>query len=230
MNLINKNNFTYIKKKIIQAAQRSGRRPEDIQLVAITKRFPVFAIQQAYNNDILCIGESRIQESENKLKDLSIRNKLEVHLIGHLQSNKARKAIQLYDVIETVDTIKLAKKISSISSEIKKAQKIYLQVNSGQDPLKKGFSLNEIEKAALEIAQMKNLIIGGIMMIPPFIEMDNNYRKIYSSTRELRDKLLALGINSCKDLSMGMSRDYEMAIEEGATHIRIGTALFGQRP
>ena len=229
MNLINKNNFTHIKEKIVQAAKKSGRRPKDIQLVAITKRFPVSAIQQAYNNDIFCVGESRIQESENKLKDLSIRNKLEVHLIGHLQSNKAKKAIQLYDVIETVDTIKLAKKIASISGEIKKVQRIYLQVNSGQDPLKKGFSLNEIEKAALEIAQMKNLIISGIMMIPPFIEMDDRYRKIYSSTRELRDKLLALGISSCKDLSMGMSRDYEMAIEEGATHIRIGTALFGQR-
>ena len=198
-------------------------------MVAITKNFPVSAIQQAYNNDIFCIGESRIQESENKLKGLLIRSKLEVHLIGHLQSNKVRKAIQLYDVIQTVDSIKLAKKISSIAGETEKTKRIYLQVNSGKDPLKKGFSLNEIEKSALEIAQMKNLIISGIMMIPPFIEMDNKYRKIYSSTRKLRDKLLALGISSCTDLSMGMSRDFQLAIEEGATHIRIGTALFGDR-
>jgi len=198
-------------------------------LVAITKSFPVSAIEQAYNNDIFCIGESRIQESERKLKDLSIRSKLEIHLIGHLQSNKVRKAIRLYDVIQTVDSIKLAKKISSIAGEIEKSQRIYVQVNSGEDPFKKGFSIKEIEQAAFEIAQMKNLTISGIMMIPPFIEMDKEYRKIYSSTRKLRDKLLASGISSCKDLSMGMSRDFEMAIEEGATHVRIGTALFGTR-
>ena len=198
-------------------------------MVAITKHFPVSAIQQAYNNDIFCIGESRIQESENKLKNLLIRNKLEVHLIGHLQSNKVRKAIQLYDIIQTVDSIKLAKKISSIASETEKTQKIYLQVNSGKDPLKKGFSLNEIEKYALEIAQMKNLIISGIMMIPPFIVMDDKYRKIYSDTRKIRNKLIESGIESCTNLSMGMSRDFQLAIEEGATHIRIGTALFGDR-
>ena len=230
MNLINKNNFTHIKEKIVQAAKKSGRRPKDIQLVAITKRFPVSAIQQAYNNDIFCVGESRIQESENKLKDLSIRNKLEVHLIGHLQTNKAKKAIQLYDVIETVDTIKLAKKIASISGDIKKGSKNISTGKFRPRSIKKGFFFKRNRKSRPEIAQMKNLIISGIMMIPPFIEMDDRYRKIYSSTRELRDKLLALGISSCKDLSMGMSRDYEMAIEEGATHIRIGTALFGQRP
>ena len=198
-------------------------------MVAITKSFPVSAIEQAYNNDIFCIGESRVQETEEKLKQISTRQFLEVHLIGHLQSNKARKAVETYDVIQTVDTIKLAKKISAIAKETNQIQRIYIQINVGEDPLKKGFSVKESKEAALQISQFDNILLEGVMMIPPFIDMDNHYRRIYRKTRKLRDELFLAGIETCQKLSMGMSRDYEMAIEEGATHIRIGTALFGAR-
>jgi pyridoxal phosphate enzyme (YggS family) len=176
-----------------------------------------------------CLGESRIQETEEKIPQLQNRELVEIHLIGHLQSNKVRKAIESYDVIQTVDSIKLAKKISTIAKEMGKLQRIYLQVNSGSDPLKHGFSKEEIIQVAMEISQLNNLQIEGIMMIPPHIEKDHKYRSIYSQTRILRNQILDVGISTCKNLSMGMSRDFEMAIEEGATHVRIGTALFGAR-
>ncbi len=187
-------------------------------------------MESAISAQLNCLGESRVQETEEKIPSLQNRELVEIHLIGHLQSNKVRKAIESYDVIQTVDSIKLAKKISTIANEIGKVQRIYLQVNSGNDPLKHGFSTDEIINVALEISQLHNLQVEGIMMIPPHLEMNEEYRSIYARTKKIRDKIISAGISSCKNLSMGMSRDFEMAIEEGATHIRIGTALFGARP
>ena len=186
-------------------------------------------MESAISADIITLGESRVHETEKKIPFLKNRESIEIHMIGHLQSNKVKKAVGLYDVIQTVDSIKLAKKISSIAREKGRTQRIYLQVNTGDDPLKYGFSKKEIILASLEIAQMSNLKIEGIMMIPPYIEIDTEYRSIYSQTRELRDQIIAEGVLSCTSLSMGMSRDFELAIEEGATHVRIGTALFGTR-
>jgi PLP dependent protein len=186
-------------------------------------------MESALSAEIITLGESRVPETEKKITFLKNRQSIELHMIGHLQSNKVKKALDLYDVIQTVDSIKLAKKISSLARQKGIIQSIYLQVNSGADPLKYGFSKNETILASLEIAQMSNLKIEGIMMIPPYIKMDSGYRSIYSQTRELRDQIVAEGILSCTNLSMGMSRDFELAIEEGATHVRIGTALFGTR-
>ncbi len=186
-------------------------------------------MESAFAAKLISLGESRVQETEEKIPFLQNRELGEIHLIGHLQSNKVKKAIECYDVIQTVDSIKLAKKISSTSKEKGKIQRIYLQINSGKDPLKHGFSTDETIQTAVEISQLSNLKIEGIMMITPLVEMDDKYRAIYIQTRELRDQIIAVGISSCINLSMGMSRDFEMAIEEGATHIRIGTALFGER-
>ena len=186
-------------------------------------------MESAFAEKLIFLGESRVQETEEKIPFLQNRELAEIHLIGHLQSNKVKKAIECYDVIQTVDSIKLAKKISATVKEKGRTQRIYLQVNSGNDPLKHGFSTDEIIQVAVEISQLSNLQIEGIMMIPPYIEMDDKYRAIYTQTRELRDQIIAVGISSCINLSMGMSRDFEIAIEEGATHIRIGTALFGER-
>ena len=186
-------------------------------------------MELALNLNLFCLGESRVQETEEKIPHLQKRELAEIHLIGHLQSNKVRKAIKCYDVIQTIDSIKLAKKISSIAKETGKLQRIYIQVNTGNDPLKHGFSSDETIEVTMEISQLPNLQIEGIMMIPPHIEMDEKYRSIFTKTRELRDHILLAGVSSCKNISMGMSRDFEMAIEEGATHIRIGTALFGAR-
>ena len=181
------------------------------------------------NKNIFCLGESRVQETEKKIPHLQNRELAEIHLIGHLQSNKVKKAVKYYDVIQTVDSIKLAKKISEIANNMKQMQRIYLQVNTGKDQFKHGFPPNDLVDAAKEISKLTNVEIEGIMMIPPHIEMNKQYRLIYKKTRELRNQVLLAGVTSCKNLSMGMSRDFEMAIEEGATHVRIGTALFGER-
>lgn len=178
---------------------------------------------------IFCLGESRVQETAEKLPNLKNRTLAEIHLIGHLQKNKVRKAVDLYDVIQSVDSMELAKKISIIAKESNKTQRIFIQVNTGKDPLKYGFESRNIINAIKEISLLDNIFIEGLMMIPPHIEMNNKYREIYSQTRRLRDEVLTLGLDSCKNLSMGMTRDFELAIEEGATHIRIGRALFGER-
>ena len=173
--------------------------------------------------------KAEFKRRSKKLSTYSSRNKIELHLIGGLQKNKVRKAVKIFDIIQTVDSISLAKRINRIAKEEGKSQKIYLQVNTGLDPLKKGFSPTEILQSAKEISTLKNISVNGIMMIPPHIKINDKYRKIYSDTRKIRDQLIEIGIRSCENLSMGMSRDFELAVEEGATHIRIGTALFGDR-
>ena len=158
-----------------------------------------------------------------------IPNKIEFHLIGHLQSNKINKALTIFDVIQTVDSIKLAEKINTACKKINKIQRIYIQINSGDDSLKHGFSTNEVIDAAHIINQLSNIKLEGIMMIPPFMKINDEYRNIFKKTKKIQLDIYNSGIKNCKNISMGMSRDYKIAIEEGATHIRIGTALFGSR-
>ena len=156
-------------------------------------------------------------------------NNVELHLIGHLQSNKINKAISIFDVIQTVDSIKLAEKINTGCKKNNKVQRIYMQINSGDDSLKHGFTINESIDAAQKINQLSHIKLEGIMMIPPFLEINDEYRNIFKKTKKIQLDIYDSGISSCENISMGMSRDYDIAIEEGATHIRIGTALFGNR-
>jgi hypothetical protein len=226
---INPTNLSRILSSVEESALKSGRKAEEITLMAITKTFPIDAVNSAIKHNLFVIGESRVQEAEQKLSTYYNRDKIELHLIGGLQKNKVRKAVKTFDVIQTVDSISLANRINRIAREEGKTQKIYLQVNTGLDPLKQGFNPTEIHQAAKEISTLINISVEGMMMIPPHIKIDDKYRKIYSDTRKIRDKLIEAGIKSCMNLSMGMSRDFQLAIEEGATHIRIGTALFGGR-
>ena len=152
-----------------------------------------------------------------------------MHLIGHLQSNKIKKAINIFDVIQTVDSLKLAHKINNVAHGINKVQRIYMQINTGNDHAKHGFSNEEALNVAKEINSLSNIKLEGIMMIPPFIEMNKDYRDIFKKTKDIQLEIYNSGIKNCIYISMGMSRDYQMSIEEGATHIRIGTALFGNR-
>jgi hypothetical protein len=165
------------------------------------------------------------QETEIKNKTFSERKKIDLHLIGHLQGNKTRKAVQLFDVIQTVDSLKLAKRINTISNQETQTQKIFLQVNTGGDPNKHGFLPKETIVAANEIANMKGLELIGIMTIPPNNISKENLQSIYKETRKIRDIVQTSIEKRCNNLSMGMSNDYELAIAEGATHIRLGTAL-----
>ena len=219
-----------INTRIQNAAFKSGRNPSNITIIAVTKSFPPGIWDTALQHHLSIIGESRIQEAEKKNKKFTNRKKIELHFIGHLQGNKARKAIQLFDVIQTIDSLKLAKRINILSKQIKKTQKIFLQVNTAGDHNKQGFSLDETIVAAKEIANMMNISLIGIMTIPPNNISEKNLQYIYNKTRAIKDIVQQSIENQCNNLSMGMSNDYETAIKEGATHIRLGTALFGERP
>ena len=219
-----------LNSRIQNAARKSGRNPDDITLVAVTKSFPKNIWDIALMHNLTTLAENRIQEAKEKLHIFKHRNKIELHLIGRLQSNKARKAGEMFDVIQTVDSIKLAKRLNAISAEANTSQNIYLQVNIGKDPNKQGFTPEEIIDSAKEVSALGNLELNGIMTIPPQGIPTNNLRELYKKTREIRNVIKESINRVCKNLSMGMSNDFEIAIEEGATHIRIGTALFGARP
>ena len=205
-----------------------GNKNNHITIVAITKGLPEKAIISAEKNGLYNIGESRVQETETKKR--VITNKITTHFIGRLQKNKVRKATHLYNIIQTVNSVKLAQRINTICDEINKKQKIYLQVNIGKDINKQGFLPEKILEESKKIKELPNIIISGIMMIPPYTEINNTYRDYHKKTKEIQETIFQSGALSCLDVSMGMSRDYEIAIEEGATHIRLGTALFGERP
>ncbi len=220
----------YIQGRIQQASVSAGRKAKDITLVSITKSFPVKTWYQALNVKLTTLGESRIQETIEKSETFQKRDKIKLHFIGHLQSNKVRKAVELFDVIQTVDSIKLAGRINRICKESYKNQRIYLQVNTGEDPKKQGISAKNTNSVAQEITKMENLILEGIMTIPPKGATTRELRLIYRKTRKIRDEIRSRINENCQNISMGMSNDYETAIAEGATHIRIGTGLFGLRP
>tara|TARA_Y100001968_G_C19116700_1_gene599905 strand:- start:45 stop:743 length:699 start_codon:yes stop_codon:yes gene_type:complete len=226
-NLLYKN-LSIIKNKIKQASKKINKKPQSINIIAVTKNFPLQSWNMAIQNNLYMIGESKIQETEQKAK-MFIKKNVEFHFIGHLQSNKVKKAINLFDYIQTVDTFKLINKISKTAKELNKQQKIFIQVNIANDIKKYGFKEKEILKAAEETIKHSNIILSGIMTIPPKGISNKELQKIYEKTRVLKEKIETTIDPNCKYLSMGMSRDYELAIMQGATHVRLGTALFGKR-
>ena len=223
------NNLCFIKSNIQNAAQQSGRKADKITLVAVTKAFSSEAWNKALELKLTTFGESKIQEAEKKTKEFNSIRKIKLHLIGHLQSNKVRKAIKYFDVIQTVDTIKLLERINQMSKEENKCQRIFLQVNTGQDINKHGFTEKDVYTAAERTKNLPHTSLEGIMTIPPQNLQEKKLCKIYEKTRKIRDDIQQTIESECKYLSMGMSNDYEIAIVEGATHIRLGTALFGER-
>ena len=226
---INPESLKLVNAKIAAAVKKSGRLKRDVQIVAVTKTFPLSAIESAINSGISCIGENRVQEIKDKLTDFNKPPHSEFHFIGHLQSNKVRKVLQYMDVIETVDSLKLANKIANVSADTAKKTSVFLQINTGNDPAKHGFSPDRALHAAEKISGLGNLSLDGVMTIPPFVQDENILAPLFEKTRQLRDEILKKINPSCKNLSMGMSGDYELAIEHGATHIRLGTILFGRR-
>jgi len=220
-------NLSCINIQIIRTSHNVGRNPDEISIIAITKTLPENSWNLAIKHGLTKIGESRIQEAESKHAKFVFRNKIELHLIGHLQKNKVRKAIKIFDIIQTVDSITLASRINKIAYQENKKQKIFLQTNTGQDPQKYGFT-NDINTivAAKEISKMSNICLIGIMTIPPQNISEIKLKSVYTKTRKIRDIIKQKIDPKCKFLSMGMSKDFETAIVEGATHLRIGTALF----
>lgn len=226
---INPDSFKIINERILSACKNSGRKVDDVQIVAVTKTFGIDAINSALDLGMTCIGENKVQEVEFKIPQITDRPNKEIHFIGHLQSNKVRKILNLVDVIETVDSLKLAYRINNISKELNQKTTIYLQVNTGNDPAKFGFHLDEIISVAKEVSEMENLNLSGIMTIPPILNDKKELKSIFNKTRDFRDEIQNHISSNCKSLSMGMSGDFETAIECGATHVRLGTILFGKR-
>jgi pyridoxal phosphate enzyme (YggS family) len=221
-------NLADIRERIARSAARAGRAPEDITLVAVSKTFPPAAIRSAYELGLRHFGENRVQERESKqaaVADLDVT----WHLIGHLQSNKARRAANLFDRVDSVDSVALAQKLDAAAASEAKRLKILIEVHLGGEETKSGVPEADLPALAEIIAQLQNLELRGLMTIPPYFEEPEQVRPYFQKLRTLRDQVGAqIGI-PLNVLSMGMSHDFEIAIEEGATEIRVGTALFGER-
>ena len=224
-------NVQSIRERIVQAAASCNRSPESIELLAISKTFPCELISQAIEAGLSKFGENRVQEAEGKIPLFSGTPKLEWHLVGHLQSNKARLAVELFDVIHSLDSVKLAARLNQASEEIGKSISVLLQVDLGGEETKFGAPLNAIQSILDAVKDCQGICLDGLMTIPPFLEDPEAVRPYFKSLRELKDALEAErpGCLGKQHLSMGMSHDFEVAIQEGATIVRVGTAIFGTR-
>ena len=209
-------------RKIIQ------KKNKKTQIIAVTKNKTIKAVDSALNNKIYIIGENKIQETIIKFKNYSKRNKIELHLIGHLQSNKTKKAVENYDVIETADSQKIINKINIEAKKKNKTQRIYLQINVGKDPKKHGFFEEEIKNTCLNIKKHQHIKIEGVMTILPQKIDKENKKKLFLKTKTIQKTIQKNFFKDCVNISMGMSGDYELASKCGATHIRIGTFLYGK--
>lgn len=211
-----------------QAAQRAGRRADEITLVAVSKTFPPEAIRAAFEAGLRHFGENRVQELESKwplVADLEAT----WHLIGHLQSNKARRAASLFHHVDSVDSLPLAQKLDAAAAVEGKRIQVLIEVHMGEETTKSGVAEAELPALAESVAALAHLELRGLMIIPPFFEDVNCVRPYFRKLREWRDRLQSRLGRALPVLSMGMSHDFEIAIEEGATEIRVGSALFGVR-
>ena len=224
-------NLQSVKERITRAARSVGRSPEDVTLVAVTKTFPVETISRAVAAGLWQFGENRVQEAEPKITSLRGTSKIEWHLVGHLQSNKARRAAELFDVIHSLDSIKLAQKLSLAAQDFRKTIPVLVQVDLGQEETKFGAEPSQAREIVAAVSALAGLRLDGLMTIPPLFEDPEQTRRYFAELRDLRDSLESEqpGCLGQKHLSMGMSHDFEIAIQEGATLIRIGTAIFGAR-
>jgi pyridoxal phosphate enzyme (YggS family) len=225
-------NLQELKSRIAGAAQRSGRRPEDVRLLAVTKTVSMDRIREAISSGQRLFGENYVQEAAKKLESLGgLYHEATWHFIGHLQRNKAKLAVQLFDCIETVDNLKLARALDRHAKAAGKRLSVYVQVNVARDLRKSGLSPEELPIFLTQAAELSGIDICGLMTMPPWEPEPESLRPWFRALRDLRDEMnVGLGLSpGLKELSMGMSQDFETAIEEGATVVRIGTALFGRR-
>jgi hypothetical protein len=211
-------NIRELEKRLARAAERSGRSPDEITLVAVTKTVPPQLIQEAFQVGIRHFGENRLQEAKEKIPQLGdLQPHPTWHLVGHLQTNKVKAAVEIFDLIESVDSVRLAE---LLNSRIQGKLPILLQVNVADEASKFGFAPAELPSALARINQLTNLEVKGLMTIAPLVDHPEEVRPIFRELRQLRD---ALGL---EHLSMGMTDDFEVAVDEGATIVRIGRAIF----
>lgn len=215
-----------IRRRIAGAAARGGRAPGQVRLIAVTKTFGAGHVEAAIAAGLADIGENRVQEARNKKP--YVAGRATWHLIGHLQSNKAREAARLFDVVQTVDSPSLAEKLARAAREEGKTLGVLLQVNVGGEEQKSGIDPGDVEGLAAAVAALPGLTLSGLMTVPPLAPPET-VRPLFRELRLLRDRLCEIH-PACLELSMGMSDDFEVAVEEGSTMVRLGRALFGERP
>ena len=214
-------NVRDLQQRIASACAGAGRSPDEVTLVAVSKTVQADAIEAAFNAGIRHFGESRVQEAKTKIEQLQrLKPDINWHMVGHLQTNKAKTAAAIFDIIHSVDSLKLAEALNNCSP---KRLPILIQVNVSAEATKGGFMLSEVQETVKQMRRLPNLDIQGLMTIAPWVDNAEEVRPVFRHLRQLRD---ALGL---KHLSMGMSDDFEVAIEEGATLVRIGRAIFGER-
>ncbi len=227
-------NIAGVRERIAAAALRSGRKPEAITLMAVTKTFPPEQIREAYDAGIHVFGENRVQEFAGKFEAVRDLSAAEWHMIGHLQTNKAAKAVELFGCVDSLDSVRLARKLNTTASELGKKLRVLIEIKVGGEAVKSGVSpesqeLQDLLKAAPDLAFLE---FRGLMTVPPHSANPEHSRPYFRKMWELFERIAGRQLPAIKMevLSIGMSHDFEIAIEEGASCVRVGTAIFGERP
>ena len=220
-----------IRAQIEAAALKCGRSPQDVTLIAISKTHPASLVREAIELGATDIGENRVQEAEQKINEVG-RYAARWHLVGHLQANKARRAVQLFDVIHSLDSLELARRLDRMCGEEGREKlPLLVQVDLGHEDTKSGIDESELREFIEGLKVLERVQLIGLMTLPPFFDDPEQARPFFRRLRELRDEFRAQGVfgDQKGELSMGMTHDFQVAIEEGATMVRVGTAIFGQR-
>jgi pyridoxal phosphate enzyme (YggS family) len=221
-----RDNLLKVRERMERAAQKAGRSPKDIELVAVSKTVEVDRIKEAIEAGASILGENYVQEAQKKIEALG--KSVSWHFIGHLQSNKAKYAVRLFDAVHSVDSIPLAEELDRRAEQSDRVIKVMIEVNLSKEATKFGTDEERVLNLAGRIQNLGHLSLEGLMTMPPYFDSPEMSRPYYVALRELKEKMIEEGI-PLKELSMGMSNDFEIAIEEGATYVRVGTAIFGPR-
>ena len=224
-------NLASVRSRIAAAARRAGRNPDEVTLVAVSKTFGADHVRAAWTAGQRDFGENKVQEAEQKIADTRDLDGARWHLIGHLQSNKARKAAAPFAVIQSIDSLDLLQKVDNAAAAAGAAPEILIQADLAGEATKHGAAGQDLAAIARAALQGRAVKLAGLMLLPPWNENQEVTRPWFVRLRELRDGLIANGIpaEALRHLSMGMSHDFEAAVEEGATMVRVGTAIFGKR-
>lgn len=223
--------LTEVRERIAAAARNSGRPPDEVKLIAISKTHPASAIRTLIGLGASDFGENRVQEADEKIAEIG-RQQVRWHLVGHLQANKARRAVSLFEVIHSLDSPELARRLDRLCAEEGREKlPVLIQVDLGHEETKSGVDESELTHMVEALEPLSRLDLIGLMTLPPFFDDTEQSRPFFRRLRQLRDELASRGAFGDRrgELSMGMTHDFEIAIQEGATMVRIGTAIFGER-
>jgi pyridoxal phosphate enzyme (YggS family) len=221
-----KENLLRVTERIEKAARRVGRDPAEIKLVAVSKTVEAARVEEAIEAGVSILGENYVQEAQKKIEEIG--KLVAWHFIGHLQSNKARYAVRLFDMIHSIDSLTLAQELNRRAEQAGQVAKVMIEVNISGEATKFGTDEEKVFSIVRGILNLSHLSLEGLMTMPPYFDLAEMSRPYYTKLRALKERMVREGI-PMKELSMGMSNDFEIAIEEGATYVRVGTAIFGER-